>query len=402
MEISGPWKQQRQHQLARVGVLMLMLSLCFTLHAQDKTDDYITTDTENITTSTKVVISAPYSIISRSLGVFTTGIPIEPIYIQAPSGSSNAISDVHTGTICTTGPTRQRTRICPWIEIWNQGKRFASCAGLVAWMTLQCRGGAARITLPSYAANDVLLQTDPTGEWMRANIPQNSEQEVTGLGIKFRQNISVANDALATLMYGKGSGNDVAGWATMTITLNWVARDPRNQATSILATSRRILVWAPTALTNLSTYQLMVVVVCLVGIIGLCCLGCANSFATKYLRAYNVMRERDGRDHQECEQTRVFNPMWIPSPLNTLGYYCIESTANPLIVCQQRLEIKCKILCIISTFNFMDRLLKVKHLRNSNYGWSSYKNSCKLPLLLEDYDSDDGMLQGFQYKHTSR
>lgn len=262
MEISGPWKQQRQHQLARVGVLMLMLSLCFTLHAQDKTDDYITTDTENITTSTKVVISAPYSIISRSLGVFTTGIPIEPIYIQAPSG-------------------------------------------LVAWMTLQCRGGAARITLPSYAANDVLLQTDPTGEWMRANIPQNSEQEVTGLGIKFRQNISVANDALATLMYGKGSGNDVAGWATMTITLNWVARDPRNQATSILATSRRILVWAPTALTNLSTYQLMVVVVCLVGIIGLCCLGCANSFATKYLRAYNVMRERDGRDHQECFQSNV-------------------------------------------------------------------------------------------------
>lgn len=176
-------------------------------YCADKTDDYITTDTENITTSTKVVISAPYSIISRSLGVFTTGIPIEPIYIQAPSGSSNAISDVHTGTICTTGPTRQRTRICPWIEIWNQGKRFASCAGLVAWMTLQCRGGAARITLPSYAANYVLLQTDPTGEWMRANIPQNSEQEVTGLGIKFRQNISVANDALATLMYGKGSGN---------------------------------------------------------------------------------------------------------------------------------------------------------------------------------------------------
>nr|PNR43312.1 hypothetical protein PHYPA_015692 [Physcomitrium patens] len=289
---------------------------------EDKTDDYITTDTENITTSTKVVISAPYSIISRSLGVFTTGIPIEPIYIQAPSGSSNAISDVHTGTICTTGPTRQRTRICPWIEIWNQGKRFASCAGLVAWMTLQCRGGAARITLPSYAANDVLLQTDPTGEWMRANIPQNSEQEVTGLGIKFRQNISVANDALATLMYGKGSGNvrPRAIATAISIRCGGVGNDddhvelggPRPEKPSHFH-SRHLPTYprlGPNGLivTNLSTYQLMVVVVCLVGIIGLCCLGCANSFATKYLRAYNVMRERDGRDHQECEQTRVIKP----------------------------------------------------------------------------------------------
>lgn len=60
-------------------------------------------------------------------------------------------------------------------------------------------------------------------------------------------------------------------------------------------------------MTNLSTFQATVAAVCLVGILGLCCLGCLNSVGVKYFRRYNVLMARLTRDELECEQSRVSN-----------------------------------------------------------------------------------------------
>jgi hypothetical protein len=53
----------------------------------DLSNDFITSETNIITPETRVLISAPNTIFSTSLYVFTTGIPIRPVYIQAPSGN---------------------------------------------------------------------------------------------------------------------------------------------------------------------------------------------------------------------------------------------------------------------------------------------------------------------------
>lgn len=80
-------------------------------------------------------------------------------------------------------------------------------AGLIVWLTLQCHGGAARITVPDYVANYTMLQVDDTGAWTLAPIPDNATVDMTGLGIKFEANVSIANKALKTLKYGKGQDN---------------------------------------------------------------------------------------------------------------------------------------------------------------------------------------------------
>lgn len=84
---------------------------------------------------------------------------------------------------------------------------WLNLAGLVAWLTIQCHGGAARVTVPNFVANFTLVQTDPTGEWVLPSLPLNDSWSVTGLGIKFYQNVSIANNALDTLLYGKGADN---------------------------------------------------------------------------------------------------------------------------------------------------------------------------------------------------
>ena len=75
------------------------------------------------------------------------------------------------------------------------------------WFTIQCRGGAIRVTVPDFVANFSLVQTDSTGEWILPSLPLNDTWPVTGLGIKFYQNISIVNNALDTLFYGKGADN---------------------------------------------------------------------------------------------------------------------------------------------------------------------------------------------------
>lgn len=83
-------------------------------------------------------------------------------------------------------------------------------AGLSVWLSIRCKGGAARLSLPDYVANYSLTQTDPSGPWNPAVGTLNATDGtylVTGLGIKFNQNISVSNDVLTTLAYGKGADN---------------------------------------------------------------------------------------------------------------------------------------------------------------------------------------------------
>jgi hypothetical protein len=78
------------------------------------------------------------------------------------------------------------------------------------WLSIKCKGGAARLSLPDYVANFSWTQTDKSGTWSPAAGTLNATDGtwlVTGLGIKFYQNISVSNDVLTTLAYGKGADN---------------------------------------------------------------------------------------------------------------------------------------------------------------------------------------------------
>ncbi|KAG0566758.1 hypothetical protein KC19_7G085900 [Ceratodon purpureus] len=88
VDISGLRKQQHQDQLARIAVFLLVFTFCCPLHAQN--DDYVSSNTNVITIDTKVVISAPLAVFTKSLDIFTTGIPIHPVYIQAPSDNSGS------------------------------------------------------------------------------------------------------------------------------------------------------------------------------------------------------------------------------------------------------------------------------------------------------------------------
>jgi hypothetical protein len=57
--------------------------------------------------------------------------------------------------------------------------------------------------------------------------------------------------------------------------------------------------------TSLSTFQATVAGVCILGIFGLCWIGCLNSAGVAYIRRFNVSMARETRDQQECEQNRV-------------------------------------------------------------------------------------------------
>lgn len=81
------------------------------------------------------------------------------------------------------------------------------CLGLDIWLTIQCHGGAARIIVPDSVANYSMIQADDTGVWILPLIPDNATVALTGLGLRFRQNVSIANAALGTLFYGKGEDN---------------------------------------------------------------------------------------------------------------------------------------------------------------------------------------------------
>lgn len=56
---------------------------------------------------------------------------------------------------------------------------------------------------------------------------------------------------------------------------------------------------------DLTTFQLTLAAVCLLGIFILCCLGCLNSSGVERLRRYNVWMETLTRDEQECDHNRV-------------------------------------------------------------------------------------------------
>ena len=86
----GLRKEERQDQLVRIAVLLLVSSLCCPLDAQSNTgvgNDFVSSATTNVTIETRVVIGAPIAVITKSMDVFTIGIPIRPVYIQAPSGN---------------------------------------------------------------------------------------------------------------------------------------------------------------------------------------------------------------------------------------------------------------------------------------------------------------------------
>ncbi|KAG0559159.1 hypothetical protein KC19_10G083100 [Ceratodon purpureus] len=153
----------------------------------------------------------------------------------------------------------------------------------------------------------------------------------------------------------------------MTITLNWNATSARDNRVIAFTESKTIYIWAPTALTSLSTFQATVAGVCMVGICGLCCIGCLNSVGVSSLRRFNVLMARETRDQQECEQNRVFNPMWMPCAPSQPGYYNIESTPNSVLLMQRRREIKSLILRTPTTFSLMDRLTRAKYLKSSDY-----------------------------------
>lgn len=78
------------------------------------------------------------------------------------------------------------------------------------WLFIQCRGGSARLNVPDYITNNSWIQTDHTGMWIPSTGFLNATSGlwvVTGLGIKLNQNVSMANDALATLTYAKDADN---------------------------------------------------------------------------------------------------------------------------------------------------------------------------------------------------
>ncbi|XP_073392142.1 uncharacterized protein [Physcomitrium patens] len=342
--------QHPRDQLANIAVILLMSSLCCGLHAQ-VTDDYITSETNITTVDTKVLLIAPLGVITRDKAVFTTGITIRPIYIQAPTG-------------------------------------------LYMSLTIQCKGGQTQLKVPDYVANTSVLQIDHTGVWRPPpnSMNANGTWYLTGLGIRLYQNISVTNNALFTLGYSKHMANDIAGKATMTIILSWnvtVPSDGSNHADSFMFTrKRRIFIWAPTTLTSFTTFHATVVALCLLGIFIVCCLGCLNTVAIQKMRAFSVQVAKETRHNQECEQNRVFNPLWIPCAPTRSGYYNVESTPNSFMLRQRRAELKAKILRMSTPFSLIDRLTRVRHLRAGKYAWV-----CRCPgaraLPMQDSSSDD-------------
>jgi hypothetical protein len=65
--------------------MVMILGIWWDLWAGN--NDYTSSNTNVTTIDTKVVISAPLAVFTKSMDIFTTGIPIHPVYIQAPSGN---------------------------------------------------------------------------------------------------------------------------------------------------------------------------------------------------------------------------------------------------------------------------------------------------------------------------
>ncbi|CAK9873089.1 unnamed protein product [Sphagnum jensenii] len=270
-----------------------MESLCCNIFING--DNFITS--MNTTSwNTHIFILGPSLVVSKSLYVFTTGIPISPIEIEAPHG-------------------------------------------LDIWLTIQCHGGAARITLPDYIANYTSIQADNSGIWTLVPIPNNATISVTGLGIRFEANESIANAALNTLTYGKGQDNDIIGWATMTflVTWNFIGQDGKDYQEQ---TDFSIAILAPTAMTSFSTYSGTVAAICLMGLFLLVCFGCLNKIGVQYMKKHHTLLHRKSFEDFKCEQTRVFNPLWIPCAPIKGGYNNFESTASPLVILKKQIELK--------------------------------------------------------------
>ncbi|KAG0566759.1 hypothetical protein KC19_7G086000 [Ceratodon purpureus] len=175
----------------------------------------------------------------------------------------------------------------------------------------------------------------------------------------------------------------------MTITVNWTITIPNRADTFQRLQSKRIVIWAPTSLTSISTFRATVAAICLLGIFIICCFCSLNTVAVSSLRRFSVTLARETRDQQECEQNRVFNPLWMPCA-PTLADYNIESTPNPLMLMQRRKELKTKILRMRTPFSLMDRILRASHVKTSHYTCVR----CRFPCApasppLRDSSSDD-------------
>jgi hypothetical protein len=133
----------------------------------------------------------------------------------------------------------------------------------------------------------------------------------------------------------------------MTIALSWNVTIAERYDSLVVKRSKQIIIWTSTALTSVSTFRATVAAVCLVGIFALCCLGCLNTVAIASLRRFNVFLAKETQDQQECEQNRVYNPLWMPCAPSQPEYFCVESSPNPMMLQQRRLELKSKYVVML-------------------------------------------------------
>lgn len=76
--------------------------------------------------------------------------------------------------------------------------------------SVTCHGGVAMLSMPEYIANNSFTQVTNGGSWLPSNGSLNATSGiwlVSGLGIKFNQNVTTINDVLSTLAYSKNIDN---------------------------------------------------------------------------------------------------------------------------------------------------------------------------------------------------
>jgi hypothetical protein len=75
------------------------------------------------------------------------------------------------------------------VTVWLDDPDYfmLTLAGLLVWLTIQCHGGAARVTVPQFVANFTMVQTDPTGEWILPSLPLNNSWPTMLLALFFME-----------------------------------------------------------------------------------------------------------------------------------------------------------------------------------------------------------------------
>ncbi|KAJ7541186.1 hypothetical protein O6H91_10G049500 [Diphasiastrum complanatum] len=274
----------------------------------------------------------------------------DPPYITAPA---YMLADNTTGRLTSfIGSTIffTVTSTVPGITVGDPDQKDIRDDGslLQLEVVMQVTDGTLQVTLP--ISTVTTAENRDAGDYLWKPLEQaiflDTSYNMTGQGLKFRASVDDCNKALDSLRY-----NGSASGVELTLIIDDMGnygcyRDCSQNFIVPLLAEAKVIIFPKRPLSRWWAYTKTVrVFASTVGSIGaagltlLCLVICLVKLTARKRKEAETLDNDDMKEEQACEESRVYNPMWIPCTLDSSGSKFV-STPNPLIVSQRQGELR--------------------------------------------------------------